>query len=176
MCYLTYALGFWYGGQLISDSVTGGCGQSCITGGTVMAVFFNVIMGSIALGQIAPPLADLYSAKTAARPLLDVIHRKPLIDGLSSEGLQPESKPRGRVELRDVHFAYPSRPDALVCRGLSLMVEPGEVVAVVGASGSGKSTLINLLLRFYDPLDGSVMLDETNVKDLNVRWLRSNIG
>jgi ABC-type multidrug transport system fused ATPase/permease subunit len=59
---------------------------------------------------------------------------------------------------------------------MNLAIEPGEVVAFVGPSGSGKSTLMYLLLRLYDPLSGSILLDGTDTRTLNVRWLRSQIG
>jgi ABC-type multidrug transport system fused ATPase/permease subunit len=75
-----------------------------------------------------------------------------------------------------VNFRYPTRPDVRVCKGLNLTIEPGEMVAFVGPSGSGKSTVINLLLRFYDPLSGTVCVDGHDIKDVNVRWLRAQIG
>ena len=75
-----------------------------------------------------------------------------------------------------MNFRYPTRPQVPVCKGYSLLIEPGEVVAFVGPSGSGKSTIMNLLLRFYDTDSGEVLLDGYNVKDLNVRWLRNHIG
>jgi hypothetical protein len=73
-------------------------------------------------------------------------------------------------------FAYPSRPDALTCNGLNLSINKGEVVALVGPSGSGKSTVMALLLRFYDPISGQIFLDDTDIKDLNIQTLRSQIG
>jgi ATP-binding cassette subfamily B (MDR/TAP) protein 1 len=73
-------------------------------------------------------------------------------------------------------FSYPTRPDVNVCQGYSLTIEPGQVVALVGPSGSGKSTIMNLLLRFYDPIEGQILLDGVDIKDLNIRWLRSQIG
>ena len=63
-----------------------------------------------------------------------------------------------------------------VCQGYNLVIQPGETVALCGASGSGKSTIMNLLLRFYDPLEGAVFLDGTDIRTLNVRWLRNCMG
>lgn len=84
----TFALGFWYGAQLVARSIDQGCTQhgDCLTGGTVLSTFFAVMMGSTALGQVAPPMTSFFEAKAAIRPIMDVINRKPLIDGLSEEG------------------------------------------------------------------------------------------
>ena len=73
-------------------------------------------------------------------------------------------------------FAYPSRPKVQVCKDYSLTIAPGETVALVGPSGSGKSTIVSVLERFYDPLSGSVKLDGVDVKELNVKWLREQVG
>lgn len=180
-CFLTYALGFWYGAKLVTESINNGCsisqkGEDCITGGIILAVFFSVIMGSIALGQLAPPLTSFISAKAAIGSMLDILRRKPLIDGFSEEGEVPLQKASGSIELKDVEFSYPTRPDLTVCREYNLSVAPGETVALVGASGCGKSTIINLLLRFYDPDSGSVCLDGKDIRNLNIKWLRSQIG
>ena len=73
-------------------------------------------------------------------------------------------------------FSYPTRPKALVLRQLRLSVAPGQTLALVGTSGSGKSTIISLIERFYNPQIGSIILDNGNLSDLNIRWLRSQIG
>ena len=83
---------------------------------------------------------------------------------------------RGRLELRGVGFSYPTRPDHCVMEGFDLVAEPGETVAICGASGSGKSTAIQLLERFYDPSAGQVLLDGVDIRELQVRWLRKQIG
>ena len=137
VCFFTYALGFWYGGKLVADDMEN-CTHNCLTGGQVMAVFFSTIMGSMALGQMAPPVTSFFAAKAAVGTIFEVLDRKPLIDGLSDEGEHPAVKISGAIELHDLHFAYPSRPNIQVCKGYNLTINPGETVALVGPSGCGK--------------------------------------
>ncbi|KVI07597.1 AAA+ ATPase domain-containing protein [Cynara cardunculus var. scolymus] len=82
----------------------------------------------------------------------------------------------GNIEIRGVHFAYPSRQEKLILQGFSLSIPAGKVVALVGSSGCGKSTIISLVPRFYDPEKGEVLVDNHNVKDLDLKFLRENIG
>ncbi|ELW61690.1 ATP-binding cassette sub-family B member 5 [Tupaia chinensis] len=82
----------------------------------------------------------------------------------------------GSLEFRDVSFFYPCRPDVFILQGLSLSIEKGKTVALVGSSGCGKSTSVHLLQRFYDPVQGQVLFDGIDAKDLNVQWLRSQIA
>lgn len=147
-CFLTYALGFWYGGNLVADSIEDGC-SSCVTGGDVVTAFFSIIMGSIGLGQIAPPLTAFTQTRAAVAAMLEVINRKPLIDGLSDEGLKPDTHITGAIELRDVDFAYPARPDITVCKDYQLQIKPGETVALVGPSGCGKVRLPPLSSQLF---------------------------
>ena len=99
----------------------------------------------------------------------------PSIDSADPGGQKPE-KVEGVVSLENVSFSYPSRSTMPVLRDLSINFAAGKTSALVGASGSGKSTIIALTERFYDPLAGSVKLDGVDLKDLNVKWLRSQIG
>jgi len=85
-------------------------------------------------------------------------------------------KVSGDISLKNIKFAYPARPDKRVCNGYSLEIAAGATVALVGASGSGKSTIIQLMERFYDPDSGVVTLDGVDLRELNVRWLRQQIG
>ena len=93
-----------------------------------------------------------------------------------NHSLSPTFLSTGRIELKNVSFRYPTRPEMEVCKDYSLVIEPGTTVALVGPSGSGKSTIMNLLLRNYDPLEGSVLMDGVDIRDVNVRWLRAQIG
>ena len=83
---------------------------------------------------------------------------------------------KGDIELKDVYFRYPARPDVQIFAGFSLVVPNGTTVALVGQSGSGKSTVISLIERFYDPESGEVLIDGIALKKLQLRWIRSKIG
>jgi len=111
----------------------------------------------------------------AAAKLFGTIDRVPSIDSASEEGVKP-NKVIGEITFENVDFNYPSRPDVQVVKDLTLTFPAGKTTALVGASGSGKSTIISLVERFYDPLAGYVCLDGLDIRDLNLKWLRSQIG
>ncbi|KAJ1624746.1 P-loop containing nucleoside triphosphate hydrolase protein, partial [Pavlovales sp. CCMP2436] len=93
------------------------------------------------------------------------------------EGLTPEPRSlQGRVQFEHLYFRYPSRPDVQIYSDFSLSIEPGTTCALVGGSGSGKSTAVQLLLRFYDPDAGRVLLDGMDITTLQLKWLRQQIG
>lgn len=83
---------------------------------------------------------------------------------------------RGEIEFKDVWFRYPTRKNEWVFKGLSLKIHPNESVALVGESGSGKSTFVNLVLRFYDPDFGQVLIDGVDVREYNLKTLRRKMG
>lgn len=143
-----------------------------------MTAILSLMLGALGLGTALNDLGDQKDGLKAAKRIFDAVAEgeSSCIDGLSNEGTRPPQRPTGRIELKNVNFFYPTRPDAKVCKNYNLTVEAGQVVALVGPSGSGKSTIINLLLRFYDPIDGQVFLDGEDISKLNVRWLRSQIG
>jgi len=150
--------------------------QLCIVdAGTVITVLLSIMIGSFALGMVAPQVSAVTSAMGAAAKLFATIDRVPPIDSADPSGLTPE-KVVGGIELNDVKFSYPTRPGVEVLKGISLVFKAGETTALVGASGCGKSTVISLIERFYDPSSGTIELDHTDIKDLNVKWLRSQIG
>ena len=83
------------------------------------------------------------------------------------------SRIQGEIDFRNVVFRYPARPDVRVFDSLNLHAEPGKTLALVGSSGSGKSTVVALVMRWYDVLDGGVYLDGVDIRNLQLRWLRS---
>ncbi|KAI8006435.1 ABC transporter B family member 20 [Camellia lanceoleosa] len=107
--------------------------------------------------------------------VFEIIDRVPKIDPDDNLALKPPNV-YGSIELKNVDFSYPTRPEVLVLSNFSLKVNGGQTIAVVGVSGSGKSTIISLIERFYDPVAGQVLLDGRELKLFNLRWLRSHMG
>lgn len=149
--------------------------DKCFTGGQVVQCFIAVLLGATSFGQIGPFISALAAARVAAAKLYAVIDNVPTIDVEQEGGHKPE-KIMGKLEFRNVTFAYPSRPDQTILKNFNLTIEAGKSVALAGESGSGKSTLIQLIQRNYDPLEGEVLVDDVNVKQWNLRHLRSKIG
>ena len=168
--YASYALAFWYGIGLILDTCHSG-----YTSSDLLIVFFSVLIGAMQIGQAAPYMEAFSVARGAGATIFSVIDRVPPIDS-SSEAGKKLDKVQGNISFDKVHFNYPSRPEVKILQGLSFDVPAGQTVALVGTSGCGKSTTIQLLQRFYDPLDGKVCIDGNDVKDLHLGWMRSQIG
>lgn len=120
-------------------------------------------------------ISAITHGRGAAAKLYATIERTPAIDSADPGGLRPE-KVIGEITFEDVKFTYPSRPDVPILKGLSINFPAGKTAALVGASGSGKSTIVSLIERFYDPSSGSVKLDGVDLRELNIKWLRSQIG
>jgi ATP-binding cassette subfamily B (MDR/TAP) protein 1 len=161
------ALAFWYGAKLVIEKT--------LDGSVILIVFMAMIMGCFSLLQLPQTLSSVTGACGAAYSIFGVIDRVPEIDSDSKEGLKLTDV-KGQIEFDHVMFKYPTRPELTILKDFSLKVEPGKTIAFVGPSGSGKSTSIQLLQRFYDPLSGQIKLDGHNLKDLNVAWLRQQIG
>ncbi|OCT75763.1 hypothetical protein XELAEV_18030950mg [Xenopus laevis] len=164
-----YALAFWYGTKLTVDE------PENYSIGKVLIVFFSVLVGTFALGQATPNIESLANARGAAFAVYKIINKHRPIDSSSEEGHKP-NRLKGDIEFKGIHFAYPCRPGVQILSGLNLKVEAGKTIALVGMSGCGKSTTIQLLQRFYDPSHGEVTLDGHDIRSLNVKWLRENIG
>ncbi|KAL0958172.1 hypothetical protein HGRIS_000335 [Hohenbuehelia grisea] len=165
--YCAYALAFSFGTTLVLSGYA--------DSGEVVNVFLAILIGSFALSMLTPELQAIAKGRGAASKLYATIDRVPAIDSADPSGLKPDHVD-GEIVLENVNFSYPARPTVPVVKNLSLTFRSGQTAALVGASGSGKSTVVSLVERFYDPLSGSVRLDGNNLKDLNLKWLRSQIG
>ncbi|CAK4987596.1 unnamed protein product [Aphanomyces euteiches] len=173
-----YAVGMYYGTVLITKDQMGDnkcTGRSCYDAGRVIIISFCIVDGAMGLGQAGPSIQAMTTARSAAYDIFQLIRRQSKIDASSTEGKQLDHVD-GHITLENVRCAYPSRPDVEVAAGYSLSIPAGQKIALVGSSGCGKSTIVSLLERFYDPLEGRVTLDGHDLKDLNVKWLRDQIG
>ncbi|KAL7140951.1 hypothetical protein ABFS83_08G021500 [Erythranthe nasuta] len=164
---MSWALVFWYAGVFIRNGQT--------DGGKAFTAIFSAIVGGMSLGQSFSNLGAFSKGKAAGFKLMEIIKQKPTIvqDDLDSKCL---TEVNGNIEFKNVTFSYPSRPDVIIFRDFSIFFPAGKTVAVVGGSGSGKSTVVSLIERFYDPNQGEILLDNVDIKTLQLRWLRSQMG
>ncbi|KAF9956990.1 hypothetical protein BGZ70_009683, partial [Mortierella alpina] len=155
--FLSYSLAFWYGAGQVKDGK--------METGHVLTVLFATIIGAFSLGNVGPNIAVFAKAQAAAFTIFKTIDRVPSIDAFDPSGKKPQNL-TGHIVVKDVDFAYPSRPDVPILKNMNIEIKPGQTVALVGHSGSGKSTIVGLVERFYDPSSGSITF----------RHLRDNIG
>jgi ATP-binding cassette subfamily B protein len=155
----------WVGGM---DVIAGR-----ISGGELAAfVFYSLIVGS-SFGTLSEVIGELQRAAGAAERIAELLRARNEI-AAPQQGLQHLAQPvRGEIELQQLRFAYPGRPDSYAIDGISLQVRAGETLALVGPSGAGKSTLFDLLLRFFDPQAGRILIDGVAIERLDPRELRA---
>ncbi|XP_047334614.1 putative multidrug resistance protein [Impatiens glandulifera] len=165
--YVSWAFQTWFGSILVSKR-----GEK---GGDVFVAGFNVLMGGLNILTVLPNLTAITEAKAAAVRITEMIDRLPSIDPEDRKG-KALSYVRGEIEFRGVYFSYPSRPDTVILKGLDIRFPAGKTVGLVGGSGSGKSTIVSLLERFYDPIEGEILLDGYKTNRLHLKWLRSQMG
>ncbi len=164
--YATIAIILWYGGTLVLDGE--------MTAGELTAFILYTLMVAVALGALSGLWSDFMKASGSAERVFALLDRTPTVtshaDANDSFVLQ------GDVRFDRVTFAYPTRSEVDALRDVTFRLSPGEKIALVGPSGSGKSTIAALLLRFYDPREGSIRFDGADVRSLNVDRLREQIG
>jgi len=163
--YAAIAVVLGYGGLLVADGT--------MTAGALTAFLVYTLLIAMGLGTLADIWAEAMRGLGAAERVFDLTDR---VAAMPISGGRVLDRVEGRVAFEGVHFAYPSRPDVPVLRGVDLTVRPGEVVALVGPSGAGKSTLGALLSRLYDPAQGRVTLDGVDLRELDPGWLRRLVG
>ncbi|WP_072378167.1 ABC transporter transmembrane domain-containing protein [Rhizobium tibeticum] len=143
--------------------------------GTLGQFLLYSVIAAGSLGALSEVWGELSQAAGAADRLTELLDEvSPIAAPMVPAALPAPA--HGRVQFTDVHFAYPSRPERSALHGLSFKVAPGETVAIVGPSGAGKSTVFSLLLRFYDPQQGAVKIDDADARSTDPDALRKRLA
>jgi len=180
----------FFAGGLLMKYVPG------MDGGRIFVCIWVVLMGAYSASSANNNTPDMPKGKKAAVRIFRIIDAPTKINAVDSVKISESqsldksltSKKlmaiqrtqsgqfKGKIEFRDVWFRYPSRPDQWVLKDFKLTIQPCDSIAIVGESGQGKSTLINLIMRFYDPDFGQILIDDIDVTDWNINELRMNMG
>uniref|UniRef100_A0A6P7GUE6 ABC-type xenobiotic transporter n=1 Tax=Diabrotica virgifera virgifera TaxID=50390 RepID=A0A6P7GUE6_DIAVI len=173
LLYSSYALSLWYGVKLVLKDRFNP--NASYTPANMVTIFFAVLSASLNFGAASTYLEMFAISKAAAAKIFNVIESKPDINLSKSNGAKLDHL-KGNIQFKNVKFHYPSRPDIPVLQGLDIEINPGETVALVGSSGCGKSTVVQLIQRFYNAVSGEILVDGTNIQNLDLTWYRNNIG
>ncbi|KAJ3333551.1 ATP-binding cassette sub- B member 10, mitochondrial [Blyttiomyces sp. JEL0837] len=155
----------YYGGSMVQSGAIS-------TGDLTSFFLYTAYVGSSFIG-LSGFYSELMKGIGASSRLFSLLETSAQVE--SHDGGIILAKPQGKIEFKDIHFAYPTRPDVRIFNGLSFDVAPGSNVAIVGKSGSGKSSLAQLLLRFYDPASGSIYIDGVNLRGLDLKQVRDDL-
>ncbi|TKY58289.1 ABC transporter B family member 10 [Spatholobus suberectus] len=161
----SYGLALWYGSVLMEKELS--------SFKSVMKSFMVLIVTALAMGETLALAPDLLKGNQMVASIFEVMDRK---TGILSDVGEELKTVEGTIELKRIHFSYPSRPDVVIFNDFNLTVPAGRNIALVGHSGCGKSSVISLILRFYDPTSGKVMVDGKDIQKLNLKSLRKHIG
>eukprot|EP01018_Ginkgo_biloba_P027753 Gb_07563 [translate_table: standard] len=165
--YLAYTLTLWFGSVLVH--------QGKAEYGEVYKIFLILVLSSFSVGQLAGMAPDTSKAAVSIPSVFHIIDRKPRIQSDKRKAIKVPNV-KGVIDIKNVTFAYPSRPNSIILHNFTLKIKAGGMTALVGASGSGKSTVLWLIQRFYDPNDGKIFLDGIDIKDLHLKWLRKQMA
>lgn len=155
-----------------------GAGQviaGTLSAGVLSQFVLYAVLAATTMGALTQVIGELQRAAGALERITELLALQPDIRSPD----QPKALPstvKGELALRDLHFAYPSRPETTILSGLNLTIKAGETVALVGPSGAGKSTLFQLLMRFYDPQQGQILLDGVPMVELDLDLLRQQMA
>ena len=168
--YLGECIWLWPGGKFISNhTLTFEKMNMCA----------NVVLQTVGgMNQSISGFADYKQAKASFSSLFNTLARKETINVREEYNKQKKGveQLKGKIEFRNVQFAYPTKKDKMILKNLSFTIQPGQKVALVGHSGSGKSTVLQLLERFYDIEKGEILIDDIPLKEYNILELRKKIG
>ena len=156
----------WYGSRLVLSG--------SLPGGDLITFLLLTVFVAGSIGSFTGLYSQLQEALGASKRIFELLDTKSdLPETVTPEAL---TGARGEVRFDDVSFRYGDRGDEMVLSNISLQARPGEILALVGPSGAGKSTLVTLVPRFYDPVEGRILLDGTDIRDLGLEDLRRHVG
>ncbi|KAG4442384.1 hypothetical protein IFR05_002162 [Cadophora sp. M221] len=174
IAYAANALAFWQGARIIRDGDGNG------SAGTVYAIVFLILDASFVIGQAGPFIQSFSQAASAGSRIFSLIDYPDIpIDIYSKDGVQANDEtfgPDKEIVFSDTSFAYPARSMETVLDSVNFGIKMGKTIGIVGASGSGKSTIAALLLRLYDPSQGTISIDGRSLKDFNLASFRHQIA
>ncbi len=156
----------WFGARLVAQG-------DLILADLLTFIFYTAFIGG-SVGGLGDIYAQLQKTIGASDRILEILE-----DPSEMDVTVKEAKPSiefGKIEIQDVHFSYPSRPSVEILKGISITIEPGQKVAIVGTSGTGKSTLAQLMMRFYQPSAGIIRMGGQNIQDLDVLTWRKMVA
>ncbi|PRQ40110.1 putative xenobiotic-transporting ATPase [Rosa chinensis] len=163
---LFITLAYWYGGRLMN--------KGTITAEHVFQTFFLLMSTGKSIAGAGSITSDLAKGYNAIASVFSILDRSSEIQ--PDEGNKLQKTIKGHIELKNVFFSYPARPEQMIFKGLNLTIEAGRTMELVGHSVSGNTIVIGLVERFYDPVKGSVHIDQHNIKNYNLRQLRYRSG
>ncbi len=157
----------WIGGHRVLSGT--------LSGGELSAFLFYAVVVAGAVGSLSELIGQLLRGAGASERLMELLEIQPVILPPAVPQSLP-TRPRGRIAFENVRFIYPARPETAALADLSLIIEPGERIALVGPSGAGKTTLFQLLLRFYDPVAGTIRFDGVDIRQVDPKDLRGRLS
>ena len=157
----------WVGAQSVLDG--------SMSGGQLSQFVLYAVFSAMSMAALTEVWGDLQLAAGAAERLFELLEIEPAIKAPANPVELPQPS-RGHVFFEHVEFAYPTRPEITALRDFSFSAKAGETIAIVGPSGAGKSTVLRLLMRFYDPRSGRVLIDGVDLRDADPRAVRSQMA
>ena len=157
----------WEGATMLQN-------KEILAGDLIMFFIYTAYIG-VAIAGLGSFSTELVGAIGATERLREILNSPSEVE-VKSLPILPERRLKGNIEFKDVHFRYPTREDVEVLRGLNLTVKSGQKVALVGPSGAGKSTIVQLILKFYELTEGSLIVDGKNINDYDITEFRQNMA